>query len=150
MLLHIRVQELYMVGLQNTVVHGYPPSGYTIASFHQPDYPPTSFLPEGYAHGRFSNQYINTTNGGDRSASGPGLEMPVTKDVEETKDVTVPADTEVKKEEEAPLDWEFIKVEKETVEVTDVESHTSRELPVKDEKPSVIGKGREVLGHKRK
>lgn len=41
-------------------------------------------------------------------------EVPVTKVVEETKEDIIPADKEVKKEEEAPLDGEFIKVEKET------------------------------------
>ncbi|GJU75979.1 hypothetical protein Tco_1273049 [Tanacetum coccineum] len=77
-------------------------------------------------------------------------EVPVTKVVEETIEETIPTDKDVKKEEEAPLDGEFIKVEKETSEVNDDVSHTTRTLPVEDDKPSVTEPSREVLEAKEK
>ncbi|GJW20407.1 hypothetical protein Tco_0031029 [Tanacetum coccineum] len=51
----------------------------------------------------------------------------------------------IKKEEEAPLDGEFVKVKKETTEVDDDVSHLTRTLPVEDDKSSVTQPSREVL-----
>ncbi|GJQ93722.1 ribonuclease H-like domain-containing protein [Tanacetum coccineum] len=51
----------------------------------------------------------------------------------------------IKKEEEEPLDGEFVKVKKETTEVDDDVSHPTRTLPVEDDKSSVTEPSREVL-----
>ncbi|GJU75978.1 hypothetical protein Tco_1273048 [Tanacetum coccineum] len=77
-------------------------------------------------------------------------EVPVTKVVEETNEETIRTDKDVKKEEETPLDGEFIKVDKETLEVTDDVSYTTRKFPVEDDKPSVTEPSREVLEAKEK
>ncbi|GKB64543.1 ribonuclease H-like domain-containing protein [Tanacetum coccineum] len=68
----------------------------------------------------------------------------------ETIKEAIPTNKDVKKEEEAPLDGEFIKVEKETAGVNDDVSRITRPLPVEDDKPCVIELSREVLNEKEK